>query len=121
MGQPRPADPGDGGLYHGVQRTLVAGMVLSFTLMGLGLLGQILAPRTTSRVVPLDRLLPEILAGNPLALLDLGVLVLLAIPAVHLTAAAIAFGRMGDRRYLWISLAVLGLLVMGAALAFVRK
>jgi len=122
MSQPQPANPGDGGLYRGVQRTLAGGMILSFSLMGLGLLGQILTPRANpDRVVPLDRLLPEILAGNPLALLDLGVLVLLAIPAVHLTVAAIAFGRMGDRRYLWISLAVLGLLVMGAALAFVRK
>src|SRR4051812_4126164 len=117
-----PAPPDDGGLYQGVQRTLVGGMILSFTLMALGLVAQILNPQPhPEQVVPLDRLPAALLAGNPLALLDLGVLALMAIPAVHLTVAAISFGRRGDRRYLWLTLLVLGLLAAGAALAFLRK
>ena len=69
---PDPPRP-DGGLYQGVQRTLVGGMVLSFTLMGLGLLWQIANPHPhPETVVPLDRLPAELLAGNPLALLAVG-------------------------------------------------
>jgi uncharacterized membrane protein len=114
--------PDDGGLYRGVQRTLVGGIVVSFGLMGLGLIWQIVSPRPhPEQVVPLDRLPAELLAGNPLALLDLGVLALMAIPAVHLTVAAISFGRIGDRRYLWLTLLVLSLLAVGAGLAFLHR
>jgi uncharacterized membrane protein len=117
-----PSDTTDGGLYRGVQRTLAGGMILSFGLMGAGLLWQLADPHPNpEQVVPLDRLGGELLAGNPLALLDLGILVLLGIPAVHLTVAAISFGRQGDRRYLMLALLVLVLLGVGAALAFVRQ
>ena len=116
------ADPAPAGesLYRGVQRTLAGGMVLSFGLMGLGLLWQLVNPHPhPDQVVPLDRLPAELLVGNPLALLDLGLLVLLLIPAVHLSVAAVQFSRQGDRRYLALTLLVLGLLVLGSVLAFV--
>ena len=117
-----PATRDDGGLYQGVQRTLAGGMALSFALMGAGLLWQIASPHPhPEQVIALDRLLPELLAGNPLALLDLGLLTLLAIPAVHLSVAAVSFGRSGDRRYLLLTLLVLAILAVGAGLAFLRR
>jgi uncharacterized membrane protein len=97
-------------------------MILSFALMGLGLVAQILNPQPhPEQVIPLDQLPTALLAGNPLAVLDLGVLALMAIPAVHLIVAAVSFGRRGDRRYFRLTLLVLGLLAAGAALAFLRK
>lgn len=116
MADPAPAVEG---LYRGVQRTLAGGMILSFSLMGLGLLWQLLNPHPhPEQVVPLDRLPAEWLAGNPLAVLDTGLLVLLAIPAVHLSVAAVQFGRQREPRYLALTLVVLGLLALGAVLAF---
>lgn len=116
MAEPGPATTG---LYRGVQRTLAGGMILSFGLMGLGLLWQILNPYPhPEQVIPLNRLPAELLGGNPLALLDSGLLVLLLIPAVHLSVAAVQFGRHGERRYLGLTLVVLGLLALGAVLAF---
>lgn len=107
------------GLYHGVQRTLAGGMALSFALMGLGLLWQLLNPQPhPDQVIPLDRLPAELLAGNPLALINLGIVVLLMIPAVHLSVAAVQFGRRHEPRYLALTLLVLGLLLLGAVLAF---
>jgi uncharacterized membrane protein len=115
------ADPGSAteGLYRGVQRTLIGGMALSFSLMGVGLAWQLANPQPhPEQVVPLDRLPAELLAGNPLALLDSGLLVLLLIPAVHLSVAAVQFGRQREPRYLALTLLVLGLLALGAVLAF---
>jgi hypothetical protein len=115
------ADPGPAaaGLYRGVQRTLAGGMILSFSLMGLGLIGQLLNPQPhPDLVVPLDRLPAALLAGNPLAVLDSGLLVLLLIPAVHLSVAAVQFARHRESRYLALTLVVLGLLALGAVLAF---
>jgi uncharacterized membrane protein len=106
-------------LYRGVQRTLAGGMVLSFGLMGLGLLWQLADPQPhPDQVIPLDRLPAALLAGNPLALLDLGLVVLLLIPAVHLSVAAVQFARGGESRYLALTLLVLALLGLGAVLAF---
>ncbi len=58
--------PTTAALYRGVQRTLAGGMVLSFSLMALGLLWQLLSPHPhPEQVVPLDRLPTELLAATP--------------------------------------------------------
>jgi uncharacterized membrane protein len=113
----------DKALYQGVQRTLVGGMILSFGLMGLGLLGLILNPAAGARatqLVPLDRLPGALLALDPAALLDLGVLALMFIPVVHLAVALLSFVRRRELRYAVAALVVLALLAGSAILAFTR-
>ncbi|HMA36667.1 MAG TPA: DUF1634 domain-containing protein [Chloroflexia bacterium] len=108
-------------LYEGVRRTLVGGLVLSFGLMGLGLGGLLLQPGAVAdaaRVVPLARLPGALLGLRPAALLDLGVLVLMGIPVVHLGVALRGFARRGEVRYAGAALLVLGLLAASAGLAF---
>ncbi|HET7079886.1 MAG TPA: DUF1634 domain-containing protein [Chloroflexia bacterium] len=110
-------------LYQGVQRTLVGGMILSFGLMALGLLGLVLDPAAGARaseVVPLDRLPAALLALDPAALLDLGVLALMFIPVVHLAVALLTFVRRREPRYAVAALVVLALLAGSAILAFMR-
>jgi uncharacterized membrane protein len=113
----------DESLYRAVQRTLVGGMIVSFGLMGLGLVGLALAGpggADPTHVVPLEGLPAAVLSGNPAALLDLGVLALMFIPAVHLVVALISFVRRGETRYIAATSVVLALLALGAALAFRR-
>jgi uncharacterized membrane protein len=107
-----------------VRRTLAGGLILSFTLMGLGLLGLLLDPAAATRadqVVPLDRLPAALLRFDPAAWLDLGVLALLFIPVVHLAVSGVIFLRAGERRYAAAAGLVLALLAMSAALALVRR
>lgn len=116
-------EAGDSGLYAGVRRTLVGGMAISFGLLGLGLGGLLLDPAAAARaarVVPLDRLIAALLARDPAAALDLGVLVLLLIPVVHLTVALVSFVRDRDARYALAAALVLALLAGSAVLAVVR-
>ena len=54
---------------------------------------------------------------DPLAITALGLVCLLATPAVGVAAALVAFWRAGDRLYAGISAGVLGMLVLGFALA----
>jgi uncharacterized membrane protein len=111
-------------LYIGVQRTLVVGMAISFGLMGLGLGGLVLDPTAAARagqVLPLDRILAALGAGDPVALLDLGVLALMFIPVVHLTVALVNFARRREARYVAAAAVVLGLLALSAALALLRR
>ena len=117
-------DPAEIRLYAAVQRTLVGGMVLSFGLMAVGLVGLVLNPAAAARagrVVALDHLIAAVFALDPVALLDLGVLVLMFIPAVHLAVAGSYFLRRGESRYAAATGIVLGLLLLGALLALVRR
>src|SRR5438874_1911898 len=82
--------------YRWAGFTLQAGMYASFLAMGLGIVWWLLtgAPGGSglaSKVLPFDRLLPELFAGNPLALVNLGVLLLLAAPGFSLLVVIITY------------------------------
>ncbi len=55
--------------------------------------------------------------AEPGSIVLLGVLLLTLTPVAQLTAAAVAFGRAGEHRYLTIALVVLGLLLGSLAIA----
>ena len=110
--------------------TLQAGMYASFAAMGAGLVWWVLAglpggSASASTVLPFDELLPELAAGNPLALVNLGLLLLLATPGVTLIAAIISFALARNWRYVLVSsiigatlLVSLSLSLLGADKAF---
>lgn len=82
--------------YSWAAFTLRTGMVASFAFMVVGLAWWFLAgsqggQEAASQVLPFERLVPELLALNPLALLNIGVLLLLATPGVTLVAQFVAF------------------------------
>ena len=92
-------------------RVLVTGMVLSFTIMIIGLLLYAITP-TEGTTLPLDKVLEGILRGNPIAVIDLGIVVLIATPLVRIIAASITFGAEKDYRFVGISLFVLAMIVL---------
>jgi uncharacterized membrane protein len=61
-----------------------------------------------------------LLAFDPAALLDVGVLALMFIPVVHLGVALLSFIRRREPRYAVAALVVLALLAGSAILAFTR-
>ena len=106
-------------LYGAVQRTLVVGMALSFGLMGLGLLALLVArPDSADAVIALPNLPAALGRLEPAALLASGVLVLMFIPAVHLSVALVSFWRTSDKRYVALAGYILLLLLSTIALAF---
>src|SRR5438552_7649954 len=108
--------------YRWAGITLKAGMYSSFAAMGLGLLWWLFAglPGGTvsaSTVLPFDRLLPELAAGNPLALVNLGVLFLLATPGVTLLSAIITYVAARNWRYALFASIVGAILLLGLTLS----
>ena len=98
--------------------TLRAGMYASFGAMSLGLLLWLIsgAPggeSSASEVIPFDRLWAELAALNPLALLNVGVLLLLATPGVTLLSAVVTYGIERNWRYMSIALLV-GLILVAS-------
>lgn len=109
--------------YRWAAFTLRAGMYASFAAMGGGLAWWLLggAPggeASASKGLPLDRIWAELLAGNPLALVNLGVLLLLATPGITLFTEIVSYAMARNRLYAGIAALVGGILVLSLVLAF---
>ncbi|NLX98509.1 MAG: DUF1634 domain-containing protein [Rhodopirellula sp.] len=99
-------------LRHWVHRTLVAGVVLSGTLLLVGLVLVFLRhqPRPEGPPPGQGKLLVAALAGDGLAMLDLAPLLLVVTPMFRVAVLAIGWTLEGDQRFALVALAVLRLL-----------
>ena len=97
-------------------------MYISFGAMSLGLAWWLLsgAPGGTSsasKVLPLDQITRELFSGNPLALLNLGVLLLLITPGITLLVQIITYALASNWRFVRIACAVGAVLALSLLLA----
>jgi uncharacterized membrane protein len=103
-----------------VAATLRWGSLLSAALMLAGaalLLRETERPLQVGPPMPLDYLGVQLRDGNPYALMQAGVLLLLLTPLVRLLAAAVSFWLEGERRYTLVSLTVLAIILVSLLLA----
>jgi len=107
--------------YDWASRTLRWGMYISFGAMVAGLFWWLVqsagGPEPQATTIPLDRILPELFAGNALALLNLGVVLLLATPGVTLLAILITYSAARNWRYAGISALVAAILLFSLAIS----
>lgn len=90
--------------------------------MGGGLLWWLLAgskggKEATEKSIPLDSIFPQLLVGNPLALLNLGVVVLLATPGITLLTGIVSYAVERNWRYTAIGSIVAAILLLSIALS----
>ena len=90
---------------------LVTGMVLSFSIMTIGLVMYALNP-TEGTTLSLDKIVDGIVHGNPIAVIDLGIVILIATPLVRVMAAGLTFGMERDYRFVGISAFVLAMILL---------
>lgn len=91
------------------------GCYLSASLLLVGFGWVLVAPDVPIQAgppIPLPMLVYQLREGNPYAVMQLGVLLLLMTPVVRVIAAAFSFALAGERRYALVSLAVLGLILI---------
>lgn len=103
-------------------RTVVAvaavlrwGSYLSAAVLALGILWVLRTPDVPLQIgpaMPLRFLGQQLAAGNPYAVMQLGILLLLATPLLRVVTAALAFAVGGERRYAGVSLAVFLFIVL---------
>jgi uncharacterized membrane protein len=108
--------------YRWAGFTLTAGMYASFGAMVGGLVWWLLAgapggTASASTMIPLDRVVSELLALNPLALLNLGVLLLLATPGITLLAEIATYAAARNWRYAGIAALVGAILLLSLAIS----
>lgn len=108
-----PVAAGDELVDGPVGWTLLGGLLISVAVMAAGLV--VLAVREgtgSAQVLPVDRVVPELMKGSASAPLDLGILFLFATPLVAVVAALLGFIRQHDR--VFAAVAVLLLVIMAA-------
>src|SRR5438128_11914350 len=97
-------------------------MYVSFGAMVAGLVWWLLAgavggQASAAQLIALDKLLPELSAGNPLALLNLGIVLLLATPGVTLIAIIVTYAAAHNWRYAGIAAFVAAILLLSLAIS----
>ena len=107
----------DAQTYRWAGLSLTAGMYASFAAMAVGMVWWLIAGTPPSRVIPLDSILSELMALNPLALLNLGVLLLLATPGITLLAQIITYAADRNWRYVGIASLVGAILLLSLAIS----
>jgi len=89
-----------------------------FLLVGLGWV--MVAPDVPIQAgppMPLKAVGPQLRSGNPYAVMQLGILLLLATPLTRVVMASVSFWLGGERRYSLMSLAVLAVILLTVLLA----
>jgi uncharacterized membrane protein len=90
---------------------LITGVILSFGTLVVGLILYAMSP-TDGTTLPLDKILDGVVRGDPIAVIDLGIVLLIATPLVRILAAGISFGLEKDYRFVGISIFVLAMIVL---------
>lgn len=113
--------PADDTTYSVAAATLRAGMLASFAAMLFGLAWWLLSgspgESNAAYALPFDRILSELLALNPLALLNLGVLLLLATPGLTLLSQLITFSMARNYRFAAITALVGSILLVSLSVS----
>jgi len=105
-----------------IAATLRWGSFLSAGLLLVGVVWLTLAqggdrPLQIGSPMPSSELLRQLIEGNPYALMQAGVVLLLLTPLLRLVVAALSFWMEGERRYTLVSLVVLAMILLSAWLA----
>jgi len=104
-----------------VSSVLIIGVVTSAILLTLAFLGSLVVGWDGSLVGAADRVRPDadfsnviasLSRGRPIAIAQLGLLVLVATPVVRVLASVIGFTLEGDRLYASVTLGVLAILLI---------
>jgi len=95
-----------------VSRALTIGMVLSLAFMVTAVIMAVLQPdRLSDELLPLNALPAALLEGSPMGFFGLGTLLLLVTPPLRELALLVGFAR--QRRWLFVIIAVIVLIILG--------
>ncbi|MHC4789673.1 MAG: DUF1634 domain-containing protein [Planctomycetota bacterium] len=96
------------------------GSYLSAVFLLVGLVWVMAAPDVPIQAgppMPLNAIGGQLISANPYAVMQLGILLLLATPLTRVVMASVSFWLGGERRYSLMSLAVLAIIVVTILLA----
>jgi len=107
--------------YHSAARVLRFGFVISAAILALGAAWSIVDRHPLStEVLPFVEIPGALADGNPSALIDLGILAMMLTPVITVLAIALSFSRLGERKFVSLSLGVLAILTTSIVISLLR-
>lgn len=100
-----------------LRSVLVIGLIIALTIMLIGIIAFALNPQDDDAALQWKDLSSGLAEMNPVAVLDLGIVVLMLVPIDGIIAIAILSSRDKDRKFVFISALVLVILAIGFVLA----
>jgi uncharacterized membrane protein len=105
-----------GRLNRSLYLVLRAGMILSLVTMLLGLILYLLYSGTYDGFIPLDALWNELRHANSIAIMELGIMFLIATPLIRIITALIVFAYEKDVKFVIISSIVLFVIIIAVVI-----
>ncbi len=99
-----------------VHKVLLVGVVVSMALIGIGLFLTATTPDAGQEWIGLGSLWEALMAFEPVALVELGLLVLIATPLLRILTALVIFTTERDYRFILIALFVLGMVSLAVVI-----
>lgn len=108
-------------IYQSAIKVLRAGFALSAIVIALGAAWSI-ADRhpLATEVLPFQDIPGALADGNASALIDLGILLMMLTPVVTVLVIALSFSRLGERKFVSLSLGVLAVLITSITISLLR-
>lgn len=103
-----------------VKWVLLVGVASSVALMLIGLATYALNPDAVDTAISVSRMPSELVKGNPVALISIGILVLIATPVVRVIAVSATFVQKKDGQFALIGVLVLLILILSFVLATLK-
>lgn len=113
--------PREDAIYNSAIQVLRGGFALSAILLVLGIVWSLIDRQPlASEVLPFQDIPGALGNGDPSALIDLGILCMMLTPVVTVLVIAFNFSRVGERKFVSLSLGVLAILVTSIAISVLR-
>ena len=117
----QPPIPREDIIYHRAIQVMRAGFAVSAVLLIVGIAWSLVDRHALDeRVLPFGDLPGAIRDGNPAAIIDLGILAMMATPVVLVFIIAWEFNALRERRFVVFSLLVLAVLVASITISLFR-
>jgi uncharacterized membrane protein len=120
MGVGDPVDTTGVRLERSIARLLTVGTYASIALLAIGfglMLVTGVSPLTGTPAFDPASIPADVVALRPLGFLWLGLIVIVATPSARVAASLIGYARSGERRMVYVSIAILVVIALSVALA----
>lgn len=108
-------------IYHSAAKVLRYGFLISAVTLVLGAAWSIVDRHPLSTdVLPFQDIPGALADGNPSSLIDLGILLMMLTPVATVLVIAVDFFRLGERKFVTLSLGVLAILITSIVISLLK-
>lgn len=113
--------PREDAIFQSAIKVLRYGFFVSAGILAIGVAWSLIDRHPLStEVLPFQEIPGAIADGNPSGLIDLGILFMMLTPVMTVLVIALSFSRLGEKKFVTLTLGVLAILATSIAISLLR-